>query len=136
MMLIRQESGRTGRVKMSSINFEHISNYNHYFVSVGRKIGRIKFEMQMVFFCSNRYRANWSYRHLNPSWFLSMIPANLHSFASKFFYKFHDLMPLSLKLVQRLVCLIQCYHTVFLCRTLIFFSLTTTSAQRVIADLT
>lgn len=50
MMLIRQESGRTGRVKMSSINFEHISNYNHYFVSVGRKMGRIMFEMQMVFF--------------------------------------------------------------------------------------
>lgn len=50
MMLIRQESGRTGRVKMSSINVEHISNYNHYFVSVGRKMGRIMFEMQMVFF--------------------------------------------------------------------------------------
>lgn len=50
MMLIRLESGRTGRVKMSSINFEHISNYNHYFVSVGRKMGRIMFEMQMVFF--------------------------------------------------------------------------------------
>lgn len=50
MMLIRLESGRTGRVKMSSINFEHISNYNHYFVSVGRKMGRIMFEMQMFFF--------------------------------------------------------------------------------------
>lgn len=50
MMLIRQESGRTGGVKMSSINFEHISNYNHYFVSVGRKMGRIMFEMQMFFF--------------------------------------------------------------------------------------
>lgn len=50
MMLIRQESGRTGWVKMSSINSEHISNYNHYFVSVGRKMGRIMFEMQMGFF--------------------------------------------------------------------------------------
>ena len=45
---IRQESQRTGRVKISSISFAHFSNYNLYLVSVGRGMGRNMFEMQIT----------------------------------------------------------------------------------------
>ena len=43
-----QESGRTRKVEISSINFAHFPNYNRYLVSAGRGMGRTMFVMQKV----------------------------------------------------------------------------------------
>lgn len=47
-MYIRQESGHTGKVKISSNIWTYFANYNHFLVSSEQAIGKEKNEMQKV----------------------------------------------------------------------------------------
>lgn len=47
-MYIRQESGHTGKVKISSNIWTYFANYNHFLVSSEQAIGKEKNEMQKL----------------------------------------------------------------------------------------